>query len=436
MLKRFANQRQSRRRQNVGTCEILPVRKRFGGIHGLQNVVIYLSNTPSGYLLTESLREFTHSAYVEDIERVAAPDILLHCRYLHNSTRARLLQPSTDPALAARNTNESGVDEPIGLDRNCAEVVNHPRGYLLLCNTWEYFPMHSQRFQENLRALLAAQRIPPEKTIISCCNVRQTPGTGTENIRAFGFDWAYLREKLRFDATAVVNSETPKEKYFLFLNRRYSDDRFLLLTAMSLTGGLAKSYYSFLSEPTRHDISRVVDWLRMLGLSELSNSELTHRVEALARTLPIEIDGNKENVDWSENSKLQRELRGAYFLIIHETLCDSADYLFVSEKTYKAIRHGMPFLLFGACGILSHLRSLGFETFSPYVDERYDQEPDYLRRLQMFVREIQRLTALSEIEINELYRAILPRVQHNVDHLRRRGPIAAFEQTINNIVNG
>lgn|GEM_PF-6181957 len=394
--------------------------------------MIFLSNTKSGYLLSESILEFTHSAYAGNIQAIAAPDIVLQCRYLHNSTRARLLQPSCEPAAAARNTNENRIDEPIGLDPICAEVINHPRGYLLLCNTWEYFPLNLPLFQENLRRLLETQGIPPEKTLVSCCDARPTALTHRPAIRTFGFDWAFLREKLNFDPKGVVASDTPKPKYFLFLNRRYSDDRFLVLAAMSLTPALANSHYSFLSPPSRHDVLRIVDWLKLLALSHLPRADLARRIDTLAQNLPMELDGKKEDVDWAGSTGLQRELSSAYFLIINETLCDSSDFLFVSEKTYKAIRHGMPFLLFGACGILHHLRSLGFETFSPYVDERYDEEPDYLRRLQLFVREIQRLTALSETEMNELYRLILPRIQHNVDHLRQRGPVAALEQKIIN----
>lgn len=392
--------------------------------------MIFLSNSKSGYLLNESILEFTGSAYTTHIQEIAAPDILLHCRYLHNSTRASLLQPSCDPTVAARNTNENGVDEPLGLDPVCTEVVNHPRGYLLLCNTWEYFPLYSARFQHNLRQLLESQGIPPEKTLVSCCDARPIALAAPPAIRAFGFDWAYLREKLRFDPSAVVDFSTPKKKYFLFLNRRYADDRFLVLAAMSLGGALAKCYYSFLSQPTRQDVSRVVDWLRILNLSRLPPAELGRRVEELAATLPAEIDGNLEQVDWSGDSGLQRELNGAYFFIVNETLCDSIDFLFVSEKTYKPIRHGMPFLLFGACGILEHLRTLGFQTFAPYVDESYDREPDYLRRLRLFIKEIERLSALDEREMKALYENIAPRVQNNLDNLRKRERILALEQAL------
>ena len=45
----------------------------------------------------------------------------------------------------------------------------------------------------------------------------------------------------------------------------------------------------------------------------------------------------------------------------------------VSEKTYKAIRLGMPFILFtGRPGILKHLKRIGFKTFHPHIDESYD----------------------------------------------------------------
>ena len=58
-----------------------------------------------------------------------------------------------------------------------------------------------------------------------------------------------------------------------------------------------------------------------------------------------------------------------------------------------------PFIVFGAPGTLSNLKELGFKTFSPYIDESYDNEISPFRRMQKITKEIKRLCSLSETEI-------------------------------------
>jgi hypothetical protein len=44
----------------------------------------------------------------------------------------------------------------------------------------------------------------------------------------------------------------------------------------------------------------------------------------------------------------------------------------VTEKVFKSIAAGHPFILAGNAGSLRHLQELGFSTFSPYINEDYD----------------------------------------------------------------
>jgi hypothetical protein len=51
---------------------------------------------------------------------------------------------------------------------------------------------------------------------------------------------------------------------------------------------------------------------------------------------------------------------------------------------------------------LADVRQLGFETFSPYINEDYDIETDNQKRLNMIVDEIERITNLPADEYNTL----------------------------------
>ena len=58
------------------------------------------------------------------------------------------------------------------------------------------------------------------------------------------------------------------------------------------------------------------------------------------------------------------------------------DYFFITEKTTKPIRAGIPFVMIGSYNFLKKLRRIGFKTFSPFIDESYDDEVDLDTRIQ------------------------------------------------------
>lgn len=90
--------------------------------------------------------------------------------------------------------------------------------------------------------------------------------------------------------------------------------------------------------------------------------------------------------------------------------------MFLSEKTYKAFYHRIPFIIIGNPGSLNFLYQQGFKTFSPYIDESYDLESDYQIRKQKIFNEIIRLSNLSisdHLEINHNLKNI---INHNYDH--------------------
>ena len=57
--------------------------------------------------------------------------------------------------------------------------------------------------------------------------------------------------------------------------------------------------------------------------------------------------------------------------VVAETLDDNRLF-FPTEKTGKALMSGKPFILLGSKHFLKNLRSIGFKTFHPVIDESYD----------------------------------------------------------------
>ena len=88
--------------------------------------------------------------------------------------------------------------------------------------------------------------------------------------------------------------------------------------------------------------------------------------------------------------------------VVLETLFDDAR-LHLTEKTLRPIACGHPFILLATHRSLEYLRSYGFETFSPWIDETYDTIEDPAQRLKAVVQEMQRIANLSEDKKTVLY---------------------------------
>lgn len=84
-----------------------------------------------------------------------------------------------------------------------------------------------------------------------------------------------------------------------------------------------------------------------------------------------------------------------------------------SEKEAKPIVAGRPFVIFGSPGHLKAFRRLGFKSFSPIVNESYDDEPDMEKRFCMVLDSMHNLAKQDPVEV---YRKLEGVLSHNKSH--------------------
>jgi hypothetical protein len=92
----------------------------------------------------------------------------------------------------------------------------------------------------------------------------------------------------------------------------------------------------------------------------------------------------------------------------------------LTEKTFKPICLGMPFIIVGTKGSLAYLRKYGFKTFEGIWDESYDQAEDHVRIKQIAGL----LSGLDELSVQgkqELFEMCRPIVEHNYNHFYHGG---------------
>lgn len=93
----------------------------------------------------------------------------------------------------------------------------------------------------------------------------------------------------------------------------------------------------------------------------------------------------------------------------------------LTEKTFKAIALGMPFILVAPAGSLSYLREYGFRTFSHVWDESYDEETNDIRRLEMVTQLLADIESMTQHQREVMRQHCLDVVMHNWNHFYHGG---------------
>jgi hypothetical protein len=101
--------------------------------------------------------------------------------------------------------------------------------------------------------------------------------------------------------------------------------------------------------------------------------------------------------------------------VITETVYAGQRY-HLTEKTFKPICLRMPFIMVSTAGSLEYLRSYGFRTFSDLWNEDYDLETNDDVRLMAISNLLKDLDDQSPRELQQIYRAAVPVLEHNYQH--------------------
>jgi len=85
----------------------------------------------------------------------------------------------------------------------------------------------------------------------------------------------------------------------------------------------------------------------------------------------------------------------------------------LTEKSFKPIALGMPFVLSATAGSLAYLRGYGFQTFGEFWDESYDLETNDFVRAEKVAAVLKQLDDLSAQKKQELFQACWSVIEHN-----------------------
>lgn len=226
-------------------------------------------------------------------------------------------------------------------------------------------------------------------------------------------------EALYVASLRAATQRLPRKRKYLSLNRLSRHTRLAIPLVLLKADLLKDGFVSFHGRnvekgppgsPDWSDDTVILDWFHSLRL-EQSLIDLFPSLEALA---PLRLDEERDQPTMAYGPFDLSYYRDSYFSIVTETVFeDSLSELRLTEKTWKPIAHCHPFVMVGNGGILRELRRKGFQTFHPFIDERYDDVSEPAERFRLIRREIERLCALDHSQLAELYAELWPRLMHN-----------------------
>ena len=277
---------------------------------------------------------------------------------------------------------------------------------LLLYNSWETRDLF--RCCGVLRHWCYEHQIPFHKVIFSTTDHKHIFRKSSQFPHISSYDWQYIRALRTFSPHNICDTDISKSKHILFMNNRCNRERFCTAAYLySHYGG--KSHISFMKNKRSEDISpQFIQYTQHF----VSGPKLKDFMDKIPLTLDLG-HPTKKYMDFLQES---------YIMLVFETNIVRSGVQQVSEKTYRPILAGMPFILWASQGgILSHLHSLGFKTFSPIINESYDDvRKSYAERYDILISELKRICTLSAEDMKDLYVQCLPMVKQNINILKNK----------------
>lgn len=154
--------------------------------------------------------------------------------------------------------------------------------------------------------------------------------------------------------------------------------------------------------------------------------DLIARMIAKHKVLSRELSDERANGAWSAQcGHSEYNLwQQAFVHLVNETVFYD-DKLHLTEKIFKPIVAERPFILACAPGNLAYLKSYGFKTFDPWIDEDYDRVLDPTVRLAMITEQVAKFCNMPLHQLRQIHQEMKPILEYNKRHFFQE-----FRQTI------
>jgi hypothetical protein len=289
-----------------------------------------------------------------------------------------------------------GIDYFTLLPTNVFQAVYHGKIRVLF---YYHEGDNPQRIKQRLDMLAAQLRLPSD------CYVFVSSNSAAKHIPGFvvfdDFELWYYQRNIESDPLPVHHDSRSKE--FTCLSRLHKWWRATAMADLHRNGILNHSYWSYCEPATGADTDCPIE-VDMIA-------RLRHDRTKFLEGAPYVCD---ELSDSDRNNHAVMELKyymDSYCQIVLESQfdVDQSGGAFVTEKTFKPIKHGQLFFVAGGAGSLQVLRDLGYRTFDHLLDNSYDTITNHTQRWQR----LQQSIAAARPKLPELFAAAQADIEHN-----------------------
>jgi hypothetical protein len=139
---------------------------------------------------------------------------------------------------------------------------------------------------------------------------------------------------------------------------------------------------------------------------------LTEYVNKFLENVPYTCDQYTDQQHNQHDLLVEQHFSQSYCNIVLETMFDAeqSDGTFLTEKTFKPIRHCQPFIIFGCANSLSLLQKLGYRTFDHAMDNHYDTMLDNADRFKQLMKTV---SVLHQRDLHSWYQTCIDDIAHN-----------------------
>ena len=220
----------------------------------------------------------------------------------------------------------------------------------------------------------------------------------------------------KYDSSLVVPSQRQLTKKYVSFNRLTSGIRAyrsLLISELIKHNILDQGYVSYndtciLGGTYQDNIQELV------AQQLIPQSVATDAISNINNIkLPLRVDYQDQEYIPNHSFVLSatKQTQESFCYVVTETcFWHARDHL--TEKIFKPIVSRMPFILVGPAHNLKYLRSYGFRTFSPWINESYDDIEDPMQRLEAISNELARICEFSLPELETM----LTEMQADLDY--------------------
>jgi hypothetical protein len=312
------------------------------------------------------------------------------------------------------------------------KIINDEKTFLYLCNSHEAFT--EVLINPLYETLVLREKIPADKIIV-CNEAADLYLTAKECadrhvMGCFKTEWVLVFEGTTsldshnhdlLDFTLDVDSKY--DKRFLCFNRRWRSHRPLVVALLKAYDLLDKGYVSLGPCDDKHDWKEFYPFMKFQHSQNSRVSEILESIESdMLQLGPLYLDFPDLTINLPDIEDVSKPYyQNSLVSIVNETnfftdtLYNSSRFL--SEKIFKPIAFGHPFVLVTVPKSLELLRSLGYKTFHPYIDESYDYENDDYKRLFMILDQVKKICEYNDEQVIEFINNVKPIVKHNQEVL-------------------